>query len=206
MGQAIDLFVGQDIDGDGPEASEAVCSSTIPSFGDYCNIVDPAAGDWWILVHTSAASGTPPDAVTLAYAVVPRGDAGNMRVEGLDALSALTPSDVRVFWDEPLLETSDRWYGAFTLGTDPGSPEDIGTVYVDLIRHKDDVVNDTSQAQLDSGELVTLSCTLIVKTNVIPEALFYPVKGTPSGVTYVPGPASASCGTVQVVGDQVIWK
>ncbi len=200
----IDLFVGMDLDADGPEESEEICSSTTPSWNEYCDVTDPAAGTWWILVQNWAESGDPPDAVTLATAVVVA-DAGNMYVTGPASVPEGTPFDLRVFWDEPTMMAGDRWYGAFAIGTDVAHHANVGTIPVNVIRHEDDVVKTASATSVETGQVVTY--TITVQTNVTPEDLYYWITDTiPAGMTYVPGSAWASEGTVNVVGDVVTWE
>ena len=101
----LDLFVGQDLDNDGPEESELVCFSATASWTEYCDITgdDLAAGDWWILVQNWAGSSMQPDNVTLATAVV-AADQSNMTVTGPSAVPATTEFDLRFFWDTPTMQ------------------------------------------------------------------------------------------------------
>ena len=197
----IDLYVGT---GSTPSAATEVCSSTTSSFVEYCDVTDPAAGAWWILVQNWAQSSTPPDATTWVYAVVD-GDAGNMSVTGPNSVPANTPYDLRVFWDEPAMTAGDHWYGAIGIGSDPGNPENIAVIPVDLERHENDVVKVASVSEATPG--MTVSYTITVQPNVTPEDLAYMITDTiPAGMTYVPGSAAASSGSVNVTGNQLTWS
>jgi uncharacterized repeat protein (TIGR01451 family) len=199
----IDLFVGT---GDTPSAGTMICSSTTPSWDEYCDIEDPAAGTWWILVQNWNESASPPDSTTLSYAVVPGSGAGNMTVTGPATKPAATFYDLRVFWDTPSMEAGDHWYGAFDIGSSPDvrSSSDIGRLPVNLIRWEDDVYKEASISGAEPGDTVVY--TLTVQTNVTPKELTYWITDTiPTGMTYVANSAAANIGSVIVAGDTVTW-
>lgn len=125
----IDLFVGT---GATPSADTLVCFSATGIALEYCNVDDPAAGDWWVLVQDWEDSGNPPDTVVLSAAVVPDGDAGNFPLSGPASVPAGQPFDVEVGWNEPAFESDDYWYGSFDIGTDAGNPDNVGTTNVNV--------------------------------------------------------------------------
>jgi uncharacterized repeat protein (TIGR01451 family) len=197
----VDLFVGT---GSTPSENSLVCSSATPSALEYCELTDPPAGTYWILVQNWTESGDPPDLVTLASAVVPGVDSGNLTVDGPTSVPALTPFDIRVYWDTPEMKAGDRWYGAFSLGSDAGHAGDIATIPVNVVREDDDVTKSANVDAVMPGDVVTY--TITVQPNVFSEELNYTITDTiPAGMTYVPDSASASDGTVNVVGDTVSW-
>ena len=198
----IDLFVGT---GHTPSEATQVCSSTTPSWKEYCNINDPAPGDWWILVQNWAESGIPPDAVTLAYAIVEDGDNGNMSIAGPDNVSTGEPFGLSVLWNEPTMVAGDRWYGRFSVGTDSGNPGNVGSVNVDLIRYDDDVVKTVDSATAFPGDTLTYQIT--VQPNVTNEDILYTLTDViPDGLTYVAGSATATVGAVNVSGNILTWS
>jgi uncharacterized repeat protein (TIGR01451 family) len=197
----IDLYVGT---GSTPSVETEVCFSASATALESCLVDHPDAGTWWILVQNWAASANPPDAVTLAHAVVV-GDAGNLTVEGPASVPANTPFDVRVFWNEPAMQAGESWYGAFSLGTDPANPGNLGTIFVNVIREADDVIKSAFPSEVEPGETVTYQ--IVVDTNVTPETLTYTIQDTiPAGMTYVPNSAVASTGTVSVNGNALTWS
>jgi uncharacterized repeat protein (TIGR01451 family) len=200
----IDLFVGRDVNGDGiPQAGEQICASTSPASAERCNIADPEPGTYWVLVQNWNASANPPDVTTLAVAIVPAADMGNMWVEGPTAVGAGEPYDVRVYWNDPDISAGDYWYGAISLGTDPGSPGNIGTIPVKLIRHADDVIK-TGPEQATYGDVITY--TISVLPNVTPVDLTYHITDViPAGTTYVEGSATATEGNVAVTDGVLSW-
>ncbi len=197
----VDLFVGT---GSTPSLATEVCASTTPSWNEYCDITDPITGTWWILVQNWAGSTSQPDAITLASAVVPGSDAGNMTFTGPVSVTAGTAFDLQLFWDTPTMMAGDRWYGAFSLGSEPGLEGNIGVVPVDIIRVDDDVVKTVSPQAAFYGDVVTY--TVVIRPNVTAANLTYWLTDTiPTGLTYVPGSATASAGTVNVTGNQLTW-
>lgn len=196
----IDLFIGS---GDTPSAGTELCASTTPTAIEYCDLLEPAPGVYWILVQNWEESGSPPDDTTLMTAVVD-GDAMNLSVEGPSSVPAGTPFDLRVVWDEPAMEAGQIWYGAFDVGSAPGSPGDVGTVEVDVHRLEDDVAKIVDDDTPSTGQ--TLTYTITIQPNVTPVDLTYHLTDTiPSGLTYVPASASASQGTVDVTGDTLTY-
>jgi len=197
----LDLFVGR---GNTPSEASLVCTSATASWDERCNIANPEAGNWWILVQNWQGSSSQPDALTLAMAVVPADDADNMTIDGPTSVPAMAPFDLTILWDAPDMTAGDRWYGAVTLGSSAGSPNDIGTFPVDLIRHEDDVVKTVSQAYALQSDVLTYTITVL--PNVTSEDLAYVITDTiPAGLSYVPGSATASSGAVSVIGNTLIW-
>ncbi len=198
----IDLYVGVDADGDGPEVSEEVAFSATGAVLEYVSLADPAAGTYWLLVQNWTESSAPPDVTTLASAVVPSTDEGNLTVTGPASVTAGTPYDLRVYWDTPGMVAGDKWYGAFDVGSSAGSPGDIGTVNVDITRAADDVTKSVSNANAGVGD--TLTYTVSIQPNVTSENLLYTVTDTiPAGLTYISGTAT---GGAVVTGDTLTWS
>ncbi|MDX1407375.1 MAG: S8 family serine peptidase, partial [Saprospiraceae bacterium] len=196
----IDLFVGT---GDTPGADTQVCSSTTPSFNEYCNLNNPAAGQYWVLVQNWDGSGADYDSVELYVGIV-AGDEGNMTVSGPSSVAALEPYDLTVTYNDEMA-AGQRWYGAATLGSSPDNPDDIGTINIDLHRLEDDVTKSVSPGVAMPGDMVTY--TISVAPNVTPEDLTYTIIDTiPDGLTLVPGSATATSGSVTAGLDTVFWS
>jgi len=197
----IDLFVGT---GSTPSEASTVCTSTTPTAAEYCNVDDPAVGTWWILVQNWSESGSPPDGVTLASAVVPGSTSGNISVTGPNSVGAQEPFDLRVYWDDADIAVGDRWYGAFDIASNPGDSDDVGTIRIDLNRYAGPVVKSASNTTPAAGQTYTYSLTVL--PNVTGADLAYTITDTiPAGLAYVPGTASATDGSVNVSGNQLTW-
>ncbi|HWQ83674.1 MAG TPA: S8 family serine peptidase, partial [Anaerolineales bacterium] len=200
----VDLFVGIDADADGlPEESELVCSSTTPTATERCDLMEPEAGMYWILVQNWAASAEGAvDAITLSLGVVTT-DEGNMSVVGPETAPELTPYDLTVFYDITESEAGDRWYGAFSLGSSAATPGDIGLIAVDVVRFSDDVVKIAPEGAVP-GETVTYQ--VVVEPNVTPADLTYTIIDTiPTGLSLDPTSIDINIGSYVVVGNTIIW-
>jgi uncharacterized repeat protein (TIGR01451 family) len=200
----LDMAVGRDVDGDGPEVDEIVCQSATGTAYEACDVsgADLVAGEWWVIVLNWAESASPPDDVTMAVALV-GADSGNMTVTGPSTVAKKTDFDLRVFWDIPTMEGGDRWYGAFAIGSDAAHAGNVGTIPVDIVRYPDDVSKMvTTPAWV--GDVVDY--TISIMPDVTGEDLTYFITDTiPAGLTYVPDSASASSGVVTVTGNTLTW-
>ncbi|MCP3973479.1 MAG: S8 family serine peptidase [bacterium] len=188
----LDMFLGYDLNNDGiPTPNELGCVSASGTALESCEFQNPPAGQWWVLIQNWSPSA--PDAVdafTLSTAVLDGTDEGNMWIDGPGAVGQLDPFSVRVFWDEPAMESGDRLYGSFSLGTDAGNAGNLGTVAVVIERHPDDVTKTASTDMAMAGDTVTYEIT--VEPNVTHEDLAYTITDTiPEGMTYVDGSATS---------------
>lgn len=194
-----DLYVGT---GDVSEAN-VLCTSASGGSAEKCEIADPAAGTYWVLVQNweaSVAGGT--DTTDLVTAVV-AGDEGNLRAEGpAGAIAAGEPFSLRTFWDETDMEAGQTWQGSLSLGTGPGNAGNIGVIPVTVHRVEDDVTKTAHVATATPGDVVTYTVT--VQPNVTPEDQTYSITDTlPAGMTYVEGSAT---GGATASGNTVSWS
>lgn len=195
-----DLFVGT---GATPSLATEVCLSATGSAIESCNVDDPSAGTWWVLIQNWADTAAPPDAYTLATAAVPGTSSGNAGVVGPDvAVPGGEPYDIRVTWDELAMEAGDRWYGTAILGSSPATPGNIGSFPVDIHRLADDVTKVASVDTAVAGD--TISYDITVQPNSTPEDLTYTIVDTvPAGLTIDAG--SVTGGGV-VAGQTITWE
>ncbi|WP_369372045.1 S8 family serine peptidase [Promicromonospora sp. Populi] len=196
----LDMFVGT---GDTPSAATEVCASATSSAAESCDIPDPEAGTWWVVVQNWGGSANQPDAHTLATAVVPSSDSGNAGVAGPDGeVPVGDPYDVRVHWDLPDAAAGDLYFGTAVLGSSPDTPGDIGEIPVRLSRVADDVTKTASVESAAIGD--TIGYDITVAPNVTPEDRTYTVTDTvPDGLTI--DPASVTAGGV-VDGQTITWE
>lgn len=115
---------------------ETVCRSANYGNIEYCNVNDPKPGEYWIIAqnyHATDPSGTEPDTVEMAVAVVGPHAEGNLHVGasgGQTGIPGGQPFKLKVQWDvDPAFR---HWYGFFTLGSKASRPDDIGGVRLDL--------------------------------------------------------------------------
>ena len=197
----VDLFWGS---GDTPSAATELGASATGSWQEYLSANNPPAGTYWVLVQNWQGSASQPDDIGLALGVV-GGDVGNMWVDAPTSIGALEPFDVTIYYDLDNAMAGDYWYGSFTLGTSAATPGDIGIVDVNLHRIQDDVSKTASVSEAMPGEMVEYA--IEIQPNISDTDLSYVLTDTiPAGMTYVPGSATASSGTVAVSGNTLTWN
>ena len=196
----LDLYVGT---GDTPSAETQVCASTSSGSAEACQIPEPDAGTWWILVQNWAGSDSQPDTHTLAAAVVPTEDLGNAGVVGPDGQVPVgEPYDARVHWNLPDASAGDLYLGTAVLGTSPDTPGDIGEVPIRLARVADDVSKTASTETATIGD--TIGYDITVEPNVTPTDRTYTLTDTvPDGLSV--DPESVTGGGV-VDGQTITWE
>lgn len=121
----LDIYVGA---GNKPNASLQKAVSDGEGPWEYLNISQPFSGTCWIMVQNyhSSATGVA-DPVKLAYGFVPKSGGTNYSITGPATVPALTPFDVTVDWDlSATYNTSEVWYGWFSLGSTATLKNDIG--------------------------------------------------------------------------------
>ena len=74
----LDLMVGT---GDTPSEDTMVCIQRSGTADEFCDLADPDAGTYWVLVQNWSGSGAPLDMAQLSYGLV-SGDEGNLLIEG----------------------------------------------------------------------------------------------------------------------------
>ncbi|WP_129783251.1 S8 family serine peptidase [Promicromonospora panici] len=196
----LDMFVGT---GDTPSEATQVCASTTGSSAEACDVPDPEAGTWWVIVQNWGGSTSQPDAHTLATAVVPSEDLGNAGVAGPEGeVPVGEPYDVRVHWNLPDAAEGDLFFGTAVLGTSPDTPDDIGEIPVRLTRVADDVTKTASVAEAGIGD--TIGYDVTVAPNVTPEDVTYTVTDTvPDGLSIDP---ESVTGEGVVEGQTITWE
>ena len=182
-----DMYVGQGA----VTAANVRCMSASGGSAESCDIADPEAGDWWVLVQNweAAGDGDNVDTTDLVTAVV-GGDAGNMTATGPEGpIAGGEPFDIRVFWDEPALDAGETWYGALAVGTDAAHAGNIGVMPVTLNRIANDVTKSADVTTAAPGDVITY--TVDVAPNVGREDMTYTITDPlPAGTTYVEGSAT----------------
>ena len=87
----LDLFVGRDANGDGiAQASEELCSSTTATAIEFCDLLAPVAGDYWVLVQNWEAT-LATDEATLITAVIGEDTSSPLAVSGNGIAATATP-------------------------------------------------------------------------------------------------------------------
>jgi len=123
----LDLFVGQDTNGDGvAQAGEEVCRSATAEALEGCTLPDPEGGSYWVLVQ-NWLTGQGVDEVDLTLAVVPGTDQGNLTVTGPTRVQANVPFDLDYAWDVASLDSGEVWFGIVDLSSSSRTSGDVGS-------------------------------------------------------------------------------
>ncbi len=129
----MDLYIGLDSNGNGiPEASETVCASTTTGSEEHCDLLQPVAGQWWVMMH----SYTNTDGVeaSLSFAAINSGAGSTLIATGPSGLAEDETGTIRVSWQNVEATTGDELWGAIAVGTGPASPLNIGVIPVTYSR------------------------------------------------------------------------
>jgi subtilisin family serine protease len=138
----VDLFIGQDQDGDGaPDAFEELCAADGPTANERCalDVVLEGAADrrtYWIYAINLTAGAGGSDAVALRWSavpvVLPAGVAANdtLVASGPGRVAARAGFNVRVGWHAPSMLPGETWAGYLELGASREAPRGLGRVPV----------------------------------------------------------------------------
>ncbi len=197
----LDLYIGIDENGNGlPEENEIYNLSATSAALEYLSEMLPPAGNWWVLVQNW--DGSADDSFTLALGVVTASDEGNLTVSGPSANPSAVPFELEVTWDEES-RPGDRLYGAFSVGSQPGSEGDIGVVALDVRRVGDEVVKSVDHETARVGDILTYTITI---SNPNPfDAAYTIVDQLPQGVSLIPGSLTGGA-TYDSVNRRVTWS
>lgn len=114
--------------------SEEACSSATEAVFESCQVANPVGGRYWVLVQ-NWLTGQGLDDIDLTIAVVPNTDNGNLTVTGpATSVSAGTPFDVKLTWNEPQLAVGDAWFALVEYGSDKQHLTNAGSLLVKLAR------------------------------------------------------------------------
>jgi len=130
----VDLFVGRDANGDGlAQLDEEVCASFTESKFETCDLVNPEAGDYWILVQNWDARNAQ-DAVALESAVVSTTTPSPLSASGDGIVPNGASQKVRLSWDNVSAVPGTQLIGAVGIGTRRENPANIGIVPVNFTK------------------------------------------------------------------------
>ena len=133
----VDLFVGLDSDGDGlAEESELVCASTTPDDIEFCDLFEPVAGTWWVVVQNwdDGTSGSPEQDVIFESVVIAQTDDSQLIATGPGITATFEPVDVRLSWEDVAAGPQTALYGAVGIGSRRDAGADAGVIPVRIQR------------------------------------------------------------------------
>ena len=203
------IHIGRDFNGNG-EADfdeEWLCSSTTQIELNYCNLTNPDAGSYWVLLSNTSLNmydwtreeGPDPrgeynikaedlvDTYKVATAAVPYGENG-LQVTG-PAVTDGSTVDVDLSWNLDQLVEGDVAYAGVDIGSS-AAPGHIGFIPLRLERGQDDVtvaVND----KVRSGEVVDVKVH-VVQNNTGADRDFDLSTVIPAGLTLLPDSVKVS--------------
>ena len=216
------ILLGYDADGDGGTVdfpsyqSEIVCYSTHDILKNYCDITNPKAGKYWVMVHNYRPA--PPvdyyDEVTVGYAII-GGEADNsLSVSVPTSVDGATTFDATLNWDLTNLDVKegDVLYGGYDLGSTTGTAGDIGFSGIRMTRTADAISMSLSQESARVGDVIEVK--LNVLANQDPDDRDFNISlDVPAGLTVLPDTLTSSTnaadsvsfadGTLTLAGNQV---
>lgn len=128
----LDLFVGLDINGDGmAQEFEELCASTSPTDIELCDLFNPEAGQYWVLVQNWSATNVQ-DEVRLKSAVIGSSTPSPLTATGSGIVANGEEQNIRLSWDDVSSVPGTELMGAVGIGTRRETPNNIGIVPVNF--------------------------------------------------------------------------
>lgn len=200
----IDLYLAYDTNGDGVPQESEIRQESISVYADEeVDELEPQAGTWFVIVHNFEGSATSADSYTLEYVVVDEDDEGNLFVDGPQSSDAMTAYDLRVIWDLGSANEGERFFGAFALGSDASSDNNIGVTHVIITREDNDVyLSSPGSARVNKGESHTFEVNII--DNLTGEDRIYDITLPVPDTLSVLASSISNGGTLQ--GNTITWQ
>ncbi|QIZ77213.1 S8 family serine peptidase [Ferrimonas lipolytica] len=197
----LDLYIARDADLNGQisfiELSNSICVSGRVDSQESCVVEDPAPGNYLVVVHNFA--GTAVDALdshTIAFGVLTDHQA-NFEVVAPSSVGMGEAFSVDINWDQPMA-AGDIYYGAFSMGTAPETPDNVGTVQFELHRANALIELAVSVAEAVAGDIISYSLTVAANTSSSARQLVITTE-LPEGVEV------SNAADAQVNGNMVSW-
>lgn len=192
-----DIYVGFDANGDGiPQYDEeAICVSVSESTRDYCNINNPQAGTYWVVVNNFQHDYFDPkaafDTYRVATAVVGNDTSTALTAKGPATLNGLDAAQVDLHWNLADAIKGDVYYSMLSVGTDAQQTSNIAQIPVRLERGDNDVRLAGSQTQARAGQKVDMTLHVMENLDGYDRDLSI-VSQLPANTTLVPGSVTVS--------------
>jgi len=140
----VDLFVGRDLDNNGqPDAAELVCRSVTETDLERCQIENPEAGTWWVVVQNWSASPSAPDVIRYEVAVLSESSESSLVSFG-PGLHDGGPLTLPVYWDQPAMLRDERRIGAIGIATSRDFFANVGSFAVAVTRNQAAQIDETA--------------------------------------------------------------
>lgn len=193
------VFMGEDSNQNGmPDPEEMLCMSTSYTEANYCSIQQPNAGTYWTVYMSLAVLNYGQEdlgrEITVAEAVVPAVDTGNLVISGESSIPGYRSYPLNLSYRIPELQVGDVYFGGFDIGSDSNNPGNLGYVPVTLIQRDEDVSLTASQTHAKPGDLVDFKLSVIANNDAAARDFAFNAK-FPAGLQIVPDSVKASNAT-----------
>ncbi len=164
----VDLYVGRDTNGDGiAQSSEEVCASYTDTAIESCELINPVAGEYWVLVQNWEATN-PQDSVKLKSAVVSTTTPSPLSASGDGIVANGASQKIRLSWDNVSAVPGTGLVGAVGIGTRHENPANIGVIPVNFTK--------TGIAEPETLVLMNgVSRGLTIKNNATHDRIFFDI-------------------------------
>ena len=140
---------------------EMVCYSSSNSEANYCSIIDPVPGQYWIATANVGGLRGENYRAKMHYAIIAEDtDTGNISVSGPASHDGNGNYPLEINWDIPEAQAGDVYYGGFELGDMPGAEGSLGFTALDLYRDADAVALNVNRQNARSMDVVDVNVKL----------------------------------------------
>ncbi|MCF6262049.1 MAG: S8 family serine peptidase [Xanthomonadales bacterium] len=137
------LFVGFDSNRNGrPDQFESACiSRTRESSDEFCELLQPKAGQWWVMVQAIANNPAGPVSLTTTVINSGNGNEATLIVTGQGLVAKDASHKMRVSWQNVAALEGEEYLGAIFLGTDSQLKGNLGMIPVTFTRTAEDDIS-----------------------------------------------------------------
>ncbi|EKE76734.1 S8 family serine peptidase [Gallaecimonas xiamenensis] len=198
---SLTVVIGKDINGDGlPQFdTEAICLSNASTINNYCNINEPSAGNYWVVLNNYANAlpygETATDSFKVATAIVSKDVATDASLSVPASTDGVNPATVTLNWALDDFSEGDFRYAMLSLGHQ-GSKDNLGLIPLKVVREADDVSFKVSKTKAKPGDVIDFSVKVTPNIQGL-DRQFSLGLALPEGLTLLPD--SVALGTL---GDQ----
>ena len=192
------VFMGKDSNGDGIASyEETLCMSTSYTLTNFCNIVDPEAGEYFTLYMSlqTLSYGEVDEGIEVSFATaVTTEDNGSLTVTGPSSVPGYDELELDLAYNLPDMEVGDIYFGGFDIGSNPEDAGNLGFVPVIIEQVDKDVTFTANKDKAFVGDLVDFEISVIANNE--DEARQFALNTEfPVGVDIVPDSIVASNST-----------
>ncbi|MBS3797021.1 S8 family serine peptidase [Pseudoalteromonas sp. BDTF-M6] len=193
------MFMGQDVNQDGlPSMDEVLCMSTNYNISNFCNIVEPNAGEYFtVIMNTEYIPWGEEDMgrdISFATGVVMNDVGGLMVTAEQQQVAGYEQYNLNLAYNLPEMEIGDIYFGGFDLasnGTDLGN---LGFVPVIINQVDDDVTFSIDKNKASAGDLVSFTVDVIAN-NEAQARNFALSTEFPEGIQIIPDSVTTTAST-----------